>query len=599
MSDFHDVLFPPDISYGSSGGPKFKTSIWDAPSGFDVRVDQWPETRAEYDVSHGIKSEAQAEALTAFFMNRRGRAYSFRFKDFNDYKLENVTLGQGDYATSVYRLQKEYRSTGPNGQEYVTTRLLDKIEAGSDKGVQIDGVTLSKSPSASRYYGIEYTTGKLKLNAPLWGGRFAATAPRQVVSWLPAEPGVLLGDGYISGSVTQSVLYYASVTGHAFVRGFAGPGLGYGTLRRIHLPTATEDARGSHLTMQTPDVDPFDYISAVSPSGMIFLTQSSGNNTCPLVKIDGLTMQYVTPWGVRNIWPADQNGSGVPWAPGCVTINEEYLLHADLWGQITIHHTEDCTPAARLGQFGGITSQQYRAACPYKDRGFAFLLRMPSSYPNRCRLMIWLEGTFWTAIDFGPRTAEPDAVYYDKKTDGLLVFWRGEESNPVNVYYGYDNWCGLFLPEEGRWAWTRRMPPSLQSVLALSNCQTPLDGEFCWLRNTNTPFGRRLWRLHTETGVLESRASGAAGQYQAYDPERKFIGSFGGSILDPAAVISTNLDGVAYTPPEVLTLGSVEYHISVRFDTDHLNMKHEFWTYRSWDSIPLVEARDWSELELD
>ena len=63
--------------------------------------------------------------------------------------------------------------------------------------------------------------------------------------------------------------------------------------------------------------------------------------------------------------------------------------------------------------------------------------------------------------------------------------------------------------------------------------------------------------------------------------------------------MATNVDGVAFTPPEVLTLGWAEFHVCVRFDTDHLNMKHEFWTYRSWDSIPLVEVRDWSELEMD
>jgi uncharacterized protein (TIGR02217 family) len=64
MSDFHEVLFPVDISYGSEGGPKWKTSVFQADSGFEARVSDWKSTRAEYDVSQGIKVQGQMDALT-------------------------------------------------------------------------------------------------------------------------------------------------------------------------------------------------------------------------------------------------------------------------------------------------------------------------------------------------------------------------------------------------------------------------------------------------------------------------------------------------------------------------------------------------------
>lgn len=598
MSDFHDVLFPPDISYGSSGGPKFKTSIWEADSGFEARVSHWPKTRAEYDVSHGVKSQAQAEALTTFFMNRRGRAYGFRFKDFNDYKLENQTLGSGDYATSVFQLSKDYTSNGPNGETYVTRRLLDKIEWGSEKGVQIDGATLTKSVSAARYYSLGYTTGKLTLNKPMWGGRYGGATPLTRLNWSPGEftPDY---DSYTQGSVTRSVLFYASTIGKAYVKGGFFASLGMPGLMRIDLATAKVDAKVSATMMSLPQGRGLDYIGAVSPSGMIYCTNYTSNTT-QMHKVDGITLQYVSSWGEESIWPGDEKGVGAPWSPGCVSANEQYVLWPDLWGYIDIHSADTMVRVARLGRFGGITSQQYIAATPYGEAGFAFVYERPSGgLINGCGLRIWVAGASWIAETWGSPTSRPEAVYGDKKTGGVLVFWRGEEAAPGYVYDGYDNWAGLFLPDEGRWAWQRRMPPNFQHIKVLSNCQTVLDGELFWVRDTYD-FGARLWRMDTETGELESRAAAYSNPYQVYDPARKIIGGVGGSsYINPASVYSTELGNAIYTPPEKLTLASAEYHIGVRFDTDHLNMKHEFWTYRSWESIPLVEVRDWTDLDLD
>ncbi|UTC28375.1 hypothetical protein GURKE_03490 [Brevundimonas phage vB_BpoS-Gurke] len=598
MSDFHDVLFPPDISYGSSGGPKFKTSVWSADSGFEARVAHWPKTRAEYDVSHGVKTQGQAEALTTFFMNRRGRAYGFRFKDFNDYKLENQTLGIGDYATSRFQLSKDYTSNGPNGEVYVTRRLLDKIEWGSEKGVQIDGTTITKSVSAGRYYRLDYNTGQLTLNTPMWGGRYAGATPLTKINWRPGEftPDY---NFYTQGSNTRGVFFYASKTGRAFVQGGMANVLGTPGLIRFNLPTAEVDAKASPAMMSLPGNRGILAIGAVSPSGMLYLI-NEGSNTTTMHKVDGMTMQYVSSWGDSSIWPSDDKGVGSPWSPGCVSANEQYLLWADLWGNIDIHSADTMVRVAHLGRFGGITSQQYVAATPYKEAGFAFVYERPSGGAiHGCGLRIWMNGAAWIAETWGSPTARPTAVYCDKKTGGVLVFWRGEEAVPDYVYDGYDHWAGLFLPDEGRWAWQRRMPPGFQSNYARTNCQVVLDGELFWVRDTRD-FGKRLWRIDTETGTVESRPVASSHDYQVFDPARKYIGGVGGyAILDPPAVISTDLNNVSFTPPETLTLSSVEYHIGVRFDTDHLNMKHEFWTYRSWESIPLVEVRDWTDLELD
>ncbi|RME61845.1 MAG: TIGR02217 family protein, partial [Alphaproteobacteria bacterium] len=57
MTAFHDVRFPTDISFGSSGGPGFSTSIVETASGVEQRNANWAAARARYDVGTGIRGE--------------------------------------------------------------------------------------------------------------------------------------------------------------------------------------------------------------------------------------------------------------------------------------------------------------------------------------------------------------------------------------------------------------------------------------------------------------------------------------------------------------------------------------------------------------
>lgn len=110
MNSFHDVRFPEDISYGSRGGPVYSTGIVTALSGQEQRNINWQEARVQYNVAYGVRSEKQLTALLTFFRARKGRAHAFRFKDWNDYKLEEQIIGQGDGVTTVFSLVKTYNS---------------------------------------------------------------------------------------------------------------------------------------------------------------------------------------------------------------------------------------------------------------------------------------------------------------------------------------------------------------------------------------------------------------------------------------------------------------------------------------------------------
>jgi len=110
IAQFHEVRFPEDISYGSSGGPGFKTNVFELASGHEQRNVEWSLARAMYDASYGIKQREQMEQVLDFFYARRGQAYGFRFKDWMDFELPRQTIGTMGNAgnTSTLQVFKRY-----------------------------------------------------------------------------------------------------------------------------------------------------------------------------------------------------------------------------------------------------------------------------------------------------------------------------------------------------------------------------------------------------------------------------------------------------------------------------------------------------------
>lgn len=127
MTDFHDILFPTDISYGSSGGPGFNTTIKELASGHEQRNINWSEARAEYDAKYGVKTVDQMKALVEFFYARNGRAYGFRYYDHVDHSITNQSVGTGDGANKVFQLIKRYEPQSG----YFFDRIVRKPVAGT------------------------------------------------------------------------------------------------------------------------------------------------------------------------------------------------------------------------------------------------------------------------------------------------------------------------------------------------------------------------------------------------------------------------------------------------------------------------------------
>lgn len=159
-STFVETQFPTDISYGSTGGSAFNTTIFEASSGWEQRNINWSVSKAKYDVSYSIKSKSQMDALVNFFMAMNGRAYSFRFKDWGDYQIANQVIGTGNSVATTFQLVKSY---GVGSR--VFTRTIKKPVANTVTYVTVGGTVIPQGSGAGKYT-LDTTTGIFTFGTP-------------------------------------------------------------------------------------------------------------------------------------------------------------------------------------------------------------------------------------------------------------------------------------------------------------------------------------------------------------------------------------------------------------------------------------------------
>ena len=119
MPGFHEVRFPLAIGFGSTGGPERRTDVVLLASGHEERNARWADSRRRYNAGTGVRSLADLHVLLAFFEERRGRLYGFRWRDRADGKscapgaaagATDQLIGAGDGATAAFQLVKNYGS---------------------------------------------------------------------------------------------------------------------------------------------------------------------------------------------------------------------------------------------------------------------------------------------------------------------------------------------------------------------------------------------------------------------------------------------------------------------------------------------------------
>lgn len=146
---FHEIRFPTRIAFGSAGGPERRTDIVVLGSGYEERNTRWADSRRRYNAGSGIKTLDDLHEVTAFFEERRGALYGFRWKDHRDFKscapgatpaADDQTIGTGDSATSGFQLIKIYGTSFAPYQRAISKPVAGTVLIAVDSVAQTEGV---------------------------------------------------------------------------------------------------------------------------------------------------------------------------------------------------------------------------------------------------------------------------------------------------------------------------------------------------------------------------------------------------------------------------------------------------------------------------
>lgn len=146
---FHEIRFPTEISFRSSGGPGYSTGILEVGSGAEERVARWSSARRTFNVAYNLKSIDELAEVMEFYLGRLGPANGFRYKDWMDFTSasdhrsahddEDQVLGTGDGTETQFQLKKIYTSGGQNRTRNITKPVSSTVLVAVDGAAQTEG----------------------------------------------------------------------------------------------------------------------------------------------------------------------------------------------------------------------------------------------------------------------------------------------------------------------------------------------------------------------------------------------------------------------------------------------------------------------------
>ncbi|MEN9782525.1 MAG: hypothetical protein RL208_678 [Pseudomonadota bacterium] len=132
---FLDIKFPDSIASSSSGGPEFSTSIATMQNKNENRNANWQQPRFRYQLSSAIKSKMDYETVKSFFLVCKGREFSFRFKDFADYKIEKQFLTKVESGVKEVQIFKTYAMGNLSYKRKITKIVPNSVLLFADSNV--------------------------------------------------------------------------------------------------------------------------------------------------------------------------------------------------------------------------------------------------------------------------------------------------------------------------------------------------------------------------------------------------------------------------------------------------------------------------------
>lgn len=180
--------FPDRIAYGATGGPGYQTEVVIVASGHEKRNATWAQARGRWDVSQGVKDEADMAALIAYFRACRGRTHTFPFRDYTDYETTtaNGALGTGNGTGGpAYQLQKVYTAGGQTERRPISKPDPVGIV------VRRNGTPVTLGAAAGQI-AIDYQTGIVTFVADAQANASSITVGATTTVVLASNPGTLV-----------------------------------------------------------------------------------------------------------------------------------------------------------------------------------------------------------------------------------------------------------------------------------------------------------------------------------------------------------------------------------------------------------------------
>lgn len=315
---FHEVQFPTDISYGSSGGPGFDTAIIEVDSGAESRVSRRSIPRHRYNAAYGVKTSDQLASLKTFYVARLGPAIGFRYKDFADYTTNangssapsnvDCDIGVGDGSKTQFQLCKEYTSgpvtrTRPLLKPVASTTVVALDAVNQSSGWSVDTTTGIVTFSAAPSVGVVVSAG-CEFDVPV---RFGAEIDELLesvienfndgtVSSIPLVE--LLGD-----AETDEEFYYGGAIDHGAIVANISLSTGNGRVQR-YSPTVA----GIKAILPAT--------TTLEPGGPYFVLSNGGTQAVEIRDSAGATVAVHSSGTIINVYLGLNTGGTKIWLAG-------------------------------------------------------------------------------------------------------------------------------------------------------------------------------------------------------------------------------------------------------------------------------------------
>lgn len=127
--------------FGAVGGPQFETSAIIDGGGKESRVIGWSDPLGSWQLGDRNLKRSELDYFLAFHKSRKGSYQGFRFKDWSDYKIDQV-IGTGNGSETQFPLFKTY-TVGAYSVRRRITKPVSGLKVFLDDVEQTSGVTVS------------------------------------------------------------------------------------------------------------------------------------------------------------------------------------------------------------------------------------------------------------------------------------------------------------------------------------------------------------------------------------------------------------------------------------------------------------------------